>query len=185
MKIVLVRHGKVDHPPIAIISAASFVDWVKAYDSNILDKTSMPAEKVIEMVTTSNAVVCSELVRSHESAKLLNVQVVTYSDSMFNEAGLPIAHWNFPSLSVRLWAILFRLLWLIGYSENSESLRQAGLRATQATEKLIDLALEYGSVAFIGHAIFNRMLANRLRQKGWSGPKITNNKHWGFTEYKK
>jgi len=145
----------------------------------------VPSDTVIEVVSKANAVMCSQFIRSHASAKLLNIPAVTYSDSIFNEAGLPIAHWMFPPLSVRIWTILFRLLWLMGYFENSESLNQARGRATRATDKLIELVARHNSIVFIGRAIINRMIANRLREQKWSGPKKTNSTYWCFTEFKK
>jgi len=185
MKIVLIRHGKVNYPPLAIISAATFSNWLTAYNNNELDKSSTPTDEVLEIVLKTKAVVCSELIRSHDSAKELGVKNVTYSNSIFNEAGLPTANWRFPPLSVRIWAILFRLLWLVGYSENSESLSETRIRAMKAIEKLIDLATIHGSVAFIGHGIFNRMLANRLLEAGWAGPKKPSSEYWGFGVYEK
>lgn len=185
MKIVLIRHGKVDHPPLTIISAASFSNWVKAYDVNPLDKSSTPTHKAIDIVSKTKAVVCSALIRSLDSAKELGVKNVTFSDSMFNEAGLPVANWKFPPLPAGMWAILFRLLWLVGYSNSTESLCETRVRAMTAIEKLIELATIHDSVAFIGHGIFNRMLANRLLEAGWTGPKKPNSKYWGFVIYEK
>ena len=185
MKIVLIRHGKVDYPPFAIIPAVAFTDWVNTYDVTRLDKSSIPTDKAIDIVSKTKAVVCSALIRSRDSANELGVKNVTYSDSLFNEAGIPSANWKFPPLSVRIWAVLFRLLWLGGYSKNSESLSEARVRANKAIEKLNDLATIHDSVAFIGHGIFNRMLANRLLEAGWSGPKKPSSEYWGFVVYKK
>ncbi len=185
MKIVLMRHGKVDYPPLTIISAATFLNWVKEYDVTGLDRSSIPTDKAIDIVAKTKAVVCSALIRSHDSANKLGVKNVTYSDSIFNEAGMPSANWKFPPLSVRIWAILFRLFWLVGYSKNSESLNEAQVRAKNAIEKLNELASIHDSVVFIGHGIFNRMLANRLLEAGWSGPKKPSSEYWGFVVYEK
>ncbi len=185
MKIVLIRHGKVDYPPLKIISATAFSNWVKEYDTTDLDRSSIPSNKVIEIVAATKAVVCSALMRSHDSANKLGVKNITYSDSLFNEAELPSANWKLPPLSVRVWAMLFRLFWFFGYSKNSESLSETRVRAKKAVEKLSELASTHGSVAFIGHGIFNRMLANRLLAAGWSGPKKPNSEYWGFVVYEK
>ena len=185
MKIMLIRHGKVNHPPFAIISAASFSNWVTAYDKNKLDKLSIPTEEVLDIVSKAKAIVCSKLIRSQDSAKVLGVKNITYSSSIFNEAGLPTTNWRFPLLSVRIWVILFRLFWLVGYSKNSESLSETRVRATKAIDELIDLAVIHDSVAFIGHGIFNRMLANRLLEAGWVGPRTPSSEYWGFGVYEK
>jgi broad specificity phosphatase PhoE len=185
MRIVILRHGKVNYPPISIITAASFSTWVKAYNDNGLDPSSKPSKAALRIVSETNVVVCSNLIRSHDSATELNVQQVTYSDQIFNEAGLPTANWPFPPLSVRIWAILFRLLWLAGYSNNSESFTETKERATIATEKLVEFAKSHDSVVFVGHGIINRMLANRLRDAGWTGPKKPSNNYWEYGIYEK
>ena len=185
MKIVLLRHGKVKHPPISIISASSFKSWVDAYNFNGLDASSIPSEEAIHVITKSNAVVCSELLRSHESATVLGAQNIVFKSPLFNEAGLPIANWKYPKLSVRMWVILFRVLWLCGYSKDSESIQEANTRAQQAVAILIELAEKHDSIAFVGHGVFNRMLASKLRASGWDGPRSPGSKHWGYGVYKK
>jgi len=180
MKIIIFRHGKVDYPPITMLSACELVEWAHAYNTNQLDKESQPTEKAKQVAVSVNAVVCSELPRSIESAQVLGVNEITYSNSLFNEAGLPIAGWNFPKLSVRIWAIFFRLAWLMGYSNNSETKKDAKQRASLAAKKLIELAESHKSVAFIGHGIMNRFIADELRYLGWVGPKSPAKNYWEY-----
>lgn len=182
-RIILLRHGKVDYPPISILSASSFSEWVAAYDSNKLDVSSKPSDDAMRIATNTNAVVCSELPRSLESAKVLGFEDITLCHSLFNEAGLPTANWNYPHLSVRIWVILFRLIWFFGYSDNCETYAEAKARASHASNKLIEIAEEHQSVIFIGHGIINRFIANELRKRGWSGPKIPSRKYWDFGIY--
>ncbi|NOX42458.1 MAG: histidine phosphatase family protein [Gammaproteobacteria bacterium] len=180
MQIILLRHGKVNYPPITMLSASSFSQWVADYDSNELDVSSKPTEEAMGIAKQTNAVVCSILPRSLESAKVLRVEGVTLSHSLFNEAGLPIANWKFPRLSVRIWAIIFRLAWFLGYSANSETLKEAKKRSSQAANKLIKMAEEHKSVMFIGHGIINRFIAYELRELGWEGPKKPSRNYWEF-----
>jgi len=180
MRIILLRHGKVNYPPITMLSADSFKAWVADYDANELDVNSKPDDHAIEMATQADAVVCSALPRSVESAKYLQICDVTIVDSLFNEAGIPIANWRFPRLSVRIWAITFRLAWLFGYCRNSESCTEARTRASQAVDKLIAMANEYDSVLLVGHRIFNHFIAKELRARAWTGPKRPTKKYWQF-----
>ncbi|MEJ1368984.1 MAG: hypothetical protein RPU35_12395 [Candidatus Sedimenticola sp. (ex Thyasira tokunagai)] len=108
---------------------------------------------------------------------------IVLSDSIFNEAGLPTANWQAIKLSPKIWAVAFRILWLLGYSKSSESFREAKLRASEAVERLIEIALESESVVFVGHGVYNRILANELRSRGWSGPKNPGSKYWAFGVY--
>ncbi|CAN8140204.1 hypothetical protein THIOSC13_1770033 [uncultured Thiomicrorhabdus sp.] len=72
---------------------------------------------------------------------------------------------------------------MFGYSKNSESLQEAKLRATEAVGKLKEIAYEHERVLFVGHGVYNRLLANELRKTGWSGPKNPGSKHWSFGIY--
>ncbi len=184
MKVVILRHGKVDYPPIKILSARDFIHWVESYNSNKLDRSIKPTEGAINIAKKAGAVVCSDLPRSVESAKLLGVDKPTIIDPGFKEAGLPMGSWKFPKLSVRLWAVIFRFLWLFGYSRGSESVSDARQRAKQSAEKLIQLAQEYKVVLFVGHGIMNRLIANELRKSGWEGPAVPSRKYWEFGVYK-
>jgi hypothetical protein len=37
---------------------------------------------------------------------------------------------------------------------------------------------------FVGHGVYNRILANELRKAGWEGPKNPGSKHWSYGVYK-
>lgn len=96
---------------------------------------------------------------------------------------MPVANWQVLKLTPKIWAVVFRILWLLGYSRNSESLKEAKSRASEAVEKLSDLAQEYESVLFVGHGVYNRMLANELRRRGWAVPNNPGSNHWAFGVY--
>jgi len=75
------------------------------------------------------------------------------------------------------------MLWLLGYSKNSESLKESKSRALQSANILIELADKHGRVLFVGHGVYNRLLANELKSMGWSGPKSPGSKYWSFGVY--
>ena len=45
------------------------------------------------------------------------------------------------------------------------------------------MAREHERVLFVGHGVYNRILANELRKSGWLGPKNPGSKHWSFGVY--
>ena len=75
------------------------------------------------------------------------------------------------------------MLWLLGYSANSESFKAAKARTKQAADKLEALAAEHGAVLLAGHGLFNRLLAKKLINRGWNGPKSPASGHWGYGVY--
>lgn len=185
MEIIILRHGKVNYPPIKMISASEFTRWVASYNTNELDKSSQPSEAAKNIASEVKAIVCSKLSRSLDSARLLGVEEITLAHSLFNEADMPITPWRYPKLSVRIWAIFFRLGWFFGYSNGSESFKEARDRARRAAQQLVELANEHQSVLLIGHGIMNRFIASALKSKGWTGPHSPSKKYWEYGVYTK
>jgi broad specificity phosphatase PhoE len=183
MKIIILRHGKPVIPPLRKLSASAFIDWVNEYNTAGLSPKSKPTEHAKECAYECNAIVCSVLPRSIESAKSFDEKIIVLSDSIFNEAGLPSANWKTVKLSPKIWAVVFRVLWLLGYSRGSESIKEAKSRAAEAAEKLIEISRKYENVLFVGHGVYNRILANELRRQGWRGPKNPGSKHWAYGVY--
>lgn len=183
MEITLLRHGKPVIPSLEKLSASAFIEWVQEYNASGLCPSSDPTTQALTCAKECNAIVCSDLPRSIESAKALDAGNVVLSHAVFNEAGLPIANWYTLKLSPKIWAVTFRVLWLLGYSRNSESFKEAKKRAREAVQRLMELANEYEGVLFVGHGVYNRMLANELRRLGWSGPKNPGSKHWSMGVY--
>ena len=72
MKIVILRHGKPVTPSLRKLSASAFSEWVHKYNAAGLCPTSQPTEHAKKCADECNAVVCSALPRSIESAKALN-----------------------------------------------------------------------------------------------------------------
>jgi len=183
MEIILLRHGKPKIPSLRKISASEFLQWVQAYNLSSLCTSSIPTDAALSIANKCNAVVCSSLPRSISSAEALGVNNITLQSSQFDEAGIPVANWATLKMSPKFWAVAFRILWLLGYSTNSESLKESKLRASISAKLLIDLADRYGSVLFVGHGVYNRLLANELKSLGWAGPKNPGSKHWSFGVY--
>lgn len=184
MEIILIRHGKPIIPPLKKVNPPEFSEWVKSYNHSGLCSTSKPSVEAVKISGKCNAIVCSDLPRSIESAKALEIEAVTLTSSKFNEAGLPVANWHFPKLSPKTWAVIFRIFWFFGYSRNSESFKEAKARASEAANILKELAVTNTTVLFIGHGVYNRMVANELNSTGWLGPKSPGSKHWSFGVYK-
>jgi broad specificity phosphatase PhoE len=185
MKIILLRHGKPIMPVIKRLSASSFYEWVQEYNASGLCSKSKPTVEAINCAKACDAIVCSDLPRSIESAKALSSEAIVLSSAIFNEAGMPTANWHTLKLSPIIWAPIFRLSWLFGFSRKSESFKEAKIRAKEAVKKLTEIAHEHERVLFVGHGVFNRILANELRKTGWSGSKNPGTKHWSHGVYEK
>lgn len=182
MEISLIRHGKSKHRDKQLVTGKEFEMWVKQYDSSsVFEELEYPPHTIDKLVT-AKMVVTSDLVRSIDSAQLLRPSVITKKDKLFRETELPIPSLNF-KLTPGTWAVILRLLWLCGYSNDCESYHDAKRRAATAAQHLINYAKEYGSVTLVGHGFFNLLIAKQLRRKGWQGPRKTATNHWSCTTY--
>ena len=175
------RHGKPDFDFSRRVKATDFVHIVHEYDAaGIVDQ---PSTQALERAQQCNAVVVSDLIRSHLSAQALMLENIVLSSVLFKEVPLPYPSKGSLKLSISIWAVLLRVAWLLGYSQNGESFKVASNRAKAAAGVLIQLAEEHGSVLLVGHGGMNRLLAKELRKQGWIVEIAQSSEHWGFGVY--
>lgn len=164
------------------MSASEFGTWLSDYDLAGIDVTLPPPKKTVDHADECGFIVCSDLIRSLESATLLNITPDQIC-AKFREFETPYAHWKYPALPIIVWIWLFRLLQLMGYSRYAESYIQAKLRSETCANQLIKLAEIHGSVVFIGHGLLNFFMHKYLLKKGWKGPQKSTKKYWNVGEY--
>jgi hypothetical protein len=121
-KIILLRHGKPDVPEYEIMKGHEIHKWIESYNLSGIDLSCQPSCEATEIAKGCNVVVCSDLARSIESAKALEINEINTIEPLFREMGLPYGNVPFMKLKPEIWAVLFRILWLFGYSSNSESI---------------------------------------------------------------
>ncbi|MHA7683912.1 histidine phosphatase family protein [Cupriavidus sp. PET2-C1] len=183
MKIVLMRHGKPQIDKKSKLNAAEFGVWVEKYNAAGIDTKYPPPQIAIEQADQCAFTVCSNLVRSLESARLLGVKRIGVCDSMFREMEMPHAAWHIPKLSLPLWSVFFRLAWAFGYSENVEPFKAARERAYRCAEHLVETASTHGAVLFVGHGSLNWFIARYLKKMGWLCSGKSPRKYWEHTVF--
>ncbi|MFD2924413.1 histidine phosphatase family protein [Halobacillus naozhouensis] len=180
MEISLVRHGKSKHTENISITFTEYNQWVEKYDdSGVVEEEFYPSIS-IEKMRKADVVVTSDLLRSIESAKLLQPGIQAISDPLFSEVALPTLPANFPGLKLPpgIWTALLRCLWFGGYSKQCEPLRFVKLKAGRAAHKLIQYSEDNKSVVLVGHGLFNLFIARELRRNGWKSQSKQSTKHW-------
>ncbi|PSL40072.1 broad specificity phosphatase PhoE [Planomicrobium soli] len=185
MEISLIRHGKSQFVHKEAVTFNEFKQWVKNYDFyGIAEEPSCPAE-TLQKVAAADIIVTSDLKRAIESAKFLDPKANAITDPLFREIELPISTRQGSNLKLSpvFWAMLLRIMWFSGYSNNYESFDEAKLRAKKAAQQLILYSSEFQSVALIGHGFFNIMIAKELQKKGWKGKRKLGARHWNCVSY--
>ena len=167
------------------IAASEIAGLIEQYNRSGINDSLSPPATTIEIASTCEAVVCSNMRRSQESAAILGKNRIHHIDPIFREADLPYHHWLRPKLSVFTWFLLFRGLWFLGYSKNGESIVQAKQRAQSGSQLLIQFAQQHGSVLFVGHGVINNLIAKALLNSGWQGPQKPGVQYWDCSVYSK
>jgi len=183
VEIVLIRHGKPKINTSGKVSAADFGKWVSDYDMAGIDDEHKPENGTIERAERCAFTVCSNLPRSIESARLLNIGTPGLVSPLFRECEMPYGKWNYPKLSKTSWSVLFRLLQLVGYSSNAESYKALKARSEKCAKQLVELSQVHNNVLFVGHGTINWFIHKHLLGMGWLGPQKSGRKHWEYGEY--
>ncbi len=184
MKIVLLRHGKPEIDMVTKIRATDFRTWVEKYDQVGIEDEPKPSYSTIEMAASCSYVLCSNLPRSLESVKMLGIEKPNLVSHEFRECEIPSANFRSPKFSLKVWAIFFRILQLLGYHSNAESYQAIKVRAQKCTCKLIELSKEHETVLFVGHGTLIWFIHKHLLRTGWSGPDKSARTYWAFGIYR-
>ena len=183
MEIVLGRHGKPQVDRAQWIAARTLEHWIAKFNNGGILSGQIPQSTSLA-AARCKVIVASPLRRSYQSAQLLVTSQLLVTEELIREADMPHLSWWFPVLPIAAWLLMFRTAWYCGYSPNAESHSEASMRANVAANRLIDIACSHGSIFVVGHGIMTTLIAYRLRQKGWSGPRRPANRYWGYCVYR-
>ena len=172
-KIILIRHGE---PEVAIkkfYSRNEMLLYDEEYlNSNIKGFKKSPLEEV-----QVKKVYHSPLRRAEHTAQLLFPKSELIADERFKEFERGVAY-NLPlKLPLKLWKIISRGMWFLGFSKKAESFRKARKRVKANAEFLQNKALEEGTVVVVAHGFHNRFLTYYLKKIGWE---ISYSSGYGF-----
>jgi broad specificity phosphatase PhoE len=182
----ITRHGRSAHPwPTQSISAAEFRQWIHVMNQTGIAIDSHPTAELVAMARGVPVVVCSDYLRSIESAARLVPGCAPRVSSLFREVGRPIpGNWRvrFP---LTAWDHVSRMLWRADWIATDECVHTARRRAHEATLELGHLAEEFRDVLFVGHGMLNALIGRDLRRLGWRGPRRATDDYWGLSVYRK
>lgn len=183
MEIILLRHGQPNIDPSVKISACEYGNWLDEYNQSSIHVPDKIESNLFELASKAAYIVCSDLPRSIDSARALCVRPVDIADKLFREFEIPYVNQTWPRLSAANWTVLFRLMWLMGYSTNAESFRQARQRAVLCMQRLAEYAWQRGSVLFIGHGSLCWYLDRLLRKNNWQCSAAAPRRYWEYATY--
>lgn len=181
MEITLIRHGKPTFELKGKAKARDIGQIISRYDlSGIEDE---PPEHAKQRASACHVAVCSDFIRSLESAKALGFSDILPSDPVFREIAIPHFKQGSLTMSVNAWGILLRCMSVLGFAQNGESLSMAKQRAQVAASTLIDMAHEHQSVLLVGHGFVNHFIGQELLARNWVGPRKPGGGYWEYGVY--
>ena len=183
--ITLARHGPVAAHWQSRISGRGFAEFVEELQASGIVPGSEPTTATREQAREASILVCSDLQRSVESAKVIAPTRPFLCESLFREAEVPTKFRTSLSFRANTWVVLARMLWYVRRWSGIESPSEARERARRATSFLEHLVEQNDSVFLIGHGYFNALIARELRRRGWRGPKFPSARHWRSTTYRR
>ena len=178
----MVRHGKPTFELKGYVRARDLGKKIQAYKQS--DITGSPPEDVIQKALTCNIVICSDLSRSLQSAKVLGFSDIHVSDALFREVEMPHFETGSIVFSMDLWSTFLRILSVFGFSRNGESLSMACNRVGLATSRLIALANHHERIMLVGHGFTNYLIVKELISRGWTGPTRPGRRYWEYAVYR-
>ena len=187
MKIIIMRHGQ----PIINLTAMKkrqitpykLGKVIREYEITDLNFSSKPCLKSLERAKNCSIALSSDMLRATSSIRMLGIENKSIVDPDIRESDLPYVTWRKPHFSLFIWCMIFRILWLFGFKSNGESIKVAKKRAEKCANKLQELAQEHEQVLLVGHGIFNRLIAHRLKKNGWKSTEETGEDYWAYTVY--
>ncbi len=69
------------------------------------------------------------------------------------------------------------------WCRSEETIHATRDRAEQAAQTIAELAERHGTVMVVGHGIVNRLVATRLRARGWRGPRVLPSAYWSAATF--
>jgi broad specificity phosphatase PhoE len=182
MEITLIRHGKPAFELKGKVKSRDVCEMIRRYDSSGI--AEQPTEEAKQRASACKVAVCSDFIRSLESAKALGFDDILLSDPMFREIAVPHFKTGSFAMSASAWGVLLRYMSVFGFSQNGESLSMAKKRAQVAASALIDIAHIHESVLLVGHGFINYFIARELLSRNWAGPSKPGGGYWEYGVYR-
>jgi broad specificity phosphatase PhoE len=182
MKIILIRHGKPTSADSPVLNASEYTSWIRRYNFSDVSENSRPF--FIDNELKSFYLISSHFNRAIHSTEIYTGRKPDEASPLFKEMDIPRYKLPF-KLKPMTWVYLCRVLWMFGLKGSFESYRLAKKRTELATDQLIGLAKEKGTVVLFGHGYMNLHIRRALIKRGWS-LNCKSNDFWGLSnlEYK-
>jgi len=181
--ITLARHGRPDADRTVRLDWKGYRDWWAMYDTVGLRADSAPPPDLVDAAGRADILLSSTMPRALQTGQAVSGGRDIRADPVFVEAPLPAPPAPGFYLKPPTWGVVSRILWLMGYSADSESRREAEKRAERAAETLVEAAGTGQEVMLFAHGWFNRMLRPALGRRGYRCVLDGGDSYWSYRRF--
>jgi broad specificity phosphatase PhoE len=183
--IILARHGEPALSRKERLNWRGYKFWWGLYDEGGL-KADQDAPQIIKkLAREADIVVSSTLRRAVETATIAKDGPPDILEPLLVEAPLPPPNLGYLRFGPRTWGALARISWLMGFSGEGETHKQAKVRAHEAAVMLSDTARDGKVVFAAAHGWFNRMIRPALIRQGFKCVEDHGDLHWSYRRYER
>ncbi len=183
--IILARHGEPALSRDKRFNWHGYKFWWKLYDEGGLVPGQDAPNIVKNWARKADVVIASPLKRAVETATLAAGRPPDRLEPLLVEAALPPPNLGYFRFGPRVWGVLARISWLLGFSGGQESARQARKRADEAAEMLSEAASGGKMVFAAAHGWFNRMIRPGLKRRGFVCVEDNGDLHWSYRRFER
>ncbi len=183
--IILARHGEPALSRDTRLNWRGYKYWWTLYDEGGLVKGQDAPKIIKKLAGAADIVLSSPLRRAVETATLARGAPPDRTDPLLVEAPLPPPNLGYFRFGPRTWGVLARISWLLGFSGEGESYKQARQRADKAAEMLANTSKGGQTVFVAAHGWFNRMIRPGLKKRGFVCVEDHGDLHWSYRRFER
>ena len=180
----LIRHGPSVHmPPRGWVDAAGFLKWRNDCDGVGINPADLPPDAAREVVSQSDAIVSSDLLRAIETARRLAPARPVLQSALLRETRIGIPEASLIRMPVSAWDAVAHMGWGFRILQKVDVAPEDTQRADQVLAWVTRLERAQ-TISVVTHGVFRRILANRAVESGWR--ELTHKRsyrcwsHWTF-----
>ena len=183
--IILARHGEPELSRNVRLNWRGYKYWWRLYDEAGLKESSKAPKIIKSLARQSDIIISSTLPRAIETATRAAGRAPDFTEDVLVEAPLPPPNLGYLRLRPRTWGGISRVTWMMGFSGEGESNKEAKVRAKQAAALLSNHA-KGGKMVFVAaHGWFNRMIRPELKALGFQCTEDHGDLHWSYRRYER
>lgn len=179
-KITFIRHAKVDMDSSKPVTAKMLKSWEESYNNAPVIQEIPQEDAIYKAFDEADFILSSTLRRTQDTVRILG-NSIHESNTLFNEAQIPILNGHFIKLKPKSWLVWFRIFSLLGFGRWAVTLKETKMQAKEASRVLLRRSKEHDNIILVGHGVMNWLIRKELLASEWKSEGKDAHGNWGIT----